>query len=577
MSLQVWLPLNGNLKNNGIANLDISMVGTTIYGSGKTGKESFATGTGYLLFPWEYHNSEKFSFSAWIKPNTPGAWADIFSFGEGLNRIEVDNTLTQYRWYNTSGVPLISAGSIIFSIPNNEWHHITMTADGEKATFYVDGIQTSQYNQLNSLSSVFGAVQTCRIGTRTNNGTSLWKGYINDIRLYDHSLSLHEIERDYCSLLIHYPLRDKYIENTTNLLKGKFDGFGSLIIPFKSATYDENNVCTLTTGTSTNASGSLRSYIDLSKLINGMAYTLSYKWRLISGTGELKPGDWCDSRLIRKKYYFNGAYYEVEVYLPARDYTSVYRFMDFTDVGPDSIYEIWDVQLEKKEHATAFTPDARINEPIYDCSGRGNDSISRGNLTLYEDTSRNISSIYFPVDNAIKIPSPYGSAVTAIDDFSIAMWINLTTSGWSYKTVFTTNYGANASNKAVWLSLNTEGKTLWFYNNQYHGAGSSLYPVNEWHHIVVTYRAGTAQWYMDGEVFGEPITDTIGYVNAYSYFGLGDSYTGTTWDGANFAGAISDFRFYGTAIPATAVKDLYQNSATIDHEGNIHTFEYVEV
>ena len=157
------------------------------------------------------------------------------------------------------------------------------------------------------------------------------------------------------------------------------------------------------------------------------------------------------------------------------------------------------------------------------------------------------------------------------------MWINLTTAGQSYKTIFTTNYGANASNHPCWLSLNTEGKTLWFYNGQYHGAGSSNFPVGEWHHIVITYKNGTAIWYIDGEQLGNPITDTLGYVNAHSYFSLGDAYTGTTWNGANFDGAISDFRFYGTAIPATAVKDLYQNSATIDHKGNIHAFEYVEV
>ena len=38
MSLQVWLPLNGDLKNNGISNLDITAVGTSTYGNGKIGK-----------------------------------------------------------------------------------------------------------------------------------------------------------------------------------------------------------------------------------------------------------------------------------------------------------------------------------------------------------------------------------------------------------------------------------------------------------------------------------------------------------------------------------------------------------
>jgi hypothetical protein len=82
---------------------------------------------------------------------------------------------------------------------------------------------------------------------------------------------------------------------------------------------------------------------------------------------------------------------------------------------------------------------------------------------------------------------------------------------------------------------------------------------------------------MDGEAYGSPISDTVGYVNAYEFFGLGDSYTSTGWSGANFTGSISDFRFYGTAIPATVVKDLYYNGATIDNANNIHTFEFMEV
>ena len=193
-----------------------------------------------------------------------------------------------------------------------------------------------------------------------------------------------------------------------------------------------------------------------------------------------------------------------------------------------------------------------------------------------ENSIRNSHYTYFTPNNAIEIPSPYGTATNNINEFSIAMWINLTTSGDSYKTIFTTNYGKNTTGNTGWLSLNTEGQKLWFYNKQYHGVSGS-FPAGEWHHIALTYKDSAAQWYLDGEVVGNPISDTVGYITAYSTFNLGDAYTGSSWSGANFEGAISDFRFYGTAIPATIVKDLYQNSATIDNQGNIHAFEYVEV
>ena len=58
MSLQVWLPLNGDLKNNGISNLDITAVGISTYGNGKIGKNSFATEASHILFSWEYYTTE---------------------------------------------------------------------------------------------------------------------------------------------------------------------------------------------------------------------------------------------------------------------------------------------------------------------------------------------------------------------------------------------------------------------------------------------------------------------------------------------------------------------------------------
>jgi hypothetical protein len=83
----------------------------------------------------------------------------------------------------------------------------------------------------------------------------------------------------------------------------------------------------------------------LAKLANNTAYTLTFKWRLKSGQGSLKVGDWCDNpNVIHKKEYFNGSYWEMEVYFPARaTYDSTYRFIDFNTVGAESVYEIWDV------------------------------------------------------------------------------------------------------------------------------------------------------------------------------------------------------------------------------------------
>jgi len=44
MALQVWLPLNGNIKNQGLSNITVTNNGATVNDNGKIGKcYSFAT------------------------------------------------------------------------------------------------------------------------------------------------------------------------------------------------------------------------------------------------------------------------------------------------------------------------------------------------------------------------------------------------------------------------------------------------------------------------------------------------------------------------------------------------------
>lgn len=586
MSLQVWLPLNGNLKNNGI-NPNIKFTGSSTFDLGKYGK---CKTTGTITATNDITTLEGFAFSFWWKINEGDTYSISLPVNTGVSGGE-NKALTFNKINYSDSTPPHQAIKLAATqnLPQmlwvrdkrhengtwalGEWNHFTVNflyKDGKMTVnIYTNGIKTNVYN------STTYNINLCA-GKISISGTA----HMQDFRLYDHSLSETEIERDYCSLLIHYPLRDSYIENTTNILSdGKFPSFSKLTLAVSDYVTNDG-VSVLTTGAHTSTTGSVRVHIPLNKLVNNTAYTLTFKWRLKSGQGSLRVGDWCDKTVTRKKEYFNGSYWEYEVYLPAREYTSTYRFIDFNNVGAESVYEIWDVQIEAKDHATAFTIGARQNEKIYDCSGRGHHSIDRGNLTIVPDGKRNSYYTHFEENNSIKIPSPYGENTYQMTDFSVAMWIKLTNAESSLKSIFTTRYGKNSAGQAGWISINTEGKTLWFYNTKYHGAGSTMMAAEEWHHIVVTYKNGSAQWYLDGAALGSPISDTIGYVNAYDSFSLGDAYTENTtasWAGTPFTGDISDFRFYGIAIPASAVKDLYNNSATIDNQGNIHCFEFMEV
>lgn len=515
MSLQLWLPFDGDLNNKGLSNATPSGSSITFGGLGKIGVQCLksANKVSYDLLN-DNISTSTMSCSFWARSDvytgTSTAWWQMCSF--------TCSDSTKFHIYCVSNARYKIEYNPEMNVfcDTTLWHHLTYVLNGTRLDIYLDGVHAAGGTVTNAnriLSSInFGCNTVC----------------INDFKLYDHCLTIQEIERDYASLLIHYPFRDRYVENTTNLLTdGKFAGYGGLTIGISQHSYDANNVCTLTTAASSSASGSARAYVPLNVLTNGASYSISYKWKLISGTGSLKPGDWCDGAVTVRKNDYNGEYYEVEAFLHGRaTYDSTYRFLDFNNIGSNSVYEIWDVQLERKDYCTPFTPNTRTGYPIEDCSGRGYDAINSKELTVQKDSMRNSYYTHFTSGNSIQIPSPF-SAGNSMTEFSIAMWIYLDSSN-GYMYIFSTAHSNPTASSAGWFSLNTEGTQMWFYSGgTYWKCGSGTVPTGEWHHIGLTFKDGTMQYYYDGKPFMSPITQSKTAIPSTAFFGLGDSYTGT--------------------------------------------------
>ena len=74
MAFQVWLPLNGNLDNQGISPLKPVQSSAPTYVNGKTGK---AISTGALYLPAtevaKFYNNSAMSFCFWIYPTASGS------------------------------------------------------------------------------------------------------------------------------------------------------------------------------------------------------------------------------------------------------------------------------------------------------------------------------------------------------------------------------------------------------------------------------------------------------------------------------------------------------------------------
>ena len=65
MALQIWLPLNGNLDNNGLSNITVTNYGATVDDNGKIGKcYSFDGTDDYASIPFNNFGNN-FSISLW--------------------------------------------------------------------------------------------------------------------------------------------------------------------------------------------------------------------------------------------------------------------------------------------------------------------------------------------------------------------------------------------------------------------------------------------------------------------------------------------------------------------------------
>jgi len=152
-------------------------------------------------------------------------------------------------------------------------------------------------------------------------------------------------------------------EPTTNLLynNGIVDwSIVNLTVNVSRTTITENSKYRITSTSYINAYtfGAFRMYVPLASLINGLTYTMSFKWKFISGSPGFSMTDWNDTSLFN---VINTSYADYN-YASATGvrsvYDTTYRFMDFS-IPANTVIEIWDVQLEQKLYATAFVNGTR--------------------------------------------------------------------------------------------------------------------------------------------------------------------------------------------------------------------------
>lgn len=294
MSLQVWLPLNGNINNQGICDsLEVS-AGTPQYIDGKMGQgidiSHRVTFTGLPRL-------NNFSIFFWLKVDScTVSWADSLGFdckqADGTNaasfRFEATTETRACSWHNNSPYG-ISSGSQILIQNYEEWHHVGLTYDGDNVYSYIDG-------KLKYTNSGLGGYLIDRfwIGETGN-----IVGAMNDLRIYDNVLTKSEVKEMSKGLVLHYNFEDGYGQD--NLLRGTATWRN---LTDQSNTSINNDILTI----SSNTSYPKYEIIDVS---SNEVYTVSVDVKaneVFSPTNGLMIFDYLNSNGGRISYSWGGGY-----------------------------------------------------------------------------------------------------------------------------------------------------------------------------------------------------------------------------------------------------------------------------
>ena len=168
----------------------------------------------------------------------------------------------------------------------------------------------------------------------------------------------------------------------------------------------------------------------------------------------------------------------------------------------------------------------------------------------------------------IEVDCGTGSSLNLENAVTIGAWVKSTTAG-SYDYVIAKYYdGGKAS-----YALDTDSAKARFYvttNGVYHQVISNqdIWDGN-WHHLVGSYDkdagTGNLNLYIDGNLASSGTTTGVMDVNSNMNFYIGNYGTGSSF---SFPGLIDEVAVWGGALPASEIKDLYDNPGVIDSGKN---------
>ena len=216
MSLIHWWPLTEDF-NDKIGTNNLTNTGVTFTSSGKIGQAALFDNDNdilrannlaelsalqqYSISCWVYlsstatnHSSAFLSSGDWNTPEEQVCFG-VYSYNSGYTVLLVPNGS---GW--STGIN-ISSNKILL----NQWYHVTITYNGSKTDAYINGNHVGSYAGGGINSNTVGYYY---LGSATYYRGFTMKGRLNDVRIYNHTLSKKEVKELSKGLVCHYTFEE---------------------------------------------------------------------------------------------------------------------------------------------------------------------------------------------------------------------------------------------------------------------------------------------------------------------------------------------------------------------------------
>lgn len=574
MSLQVWLPLNGNLNNNGISKLTIYDSNAT-YKTGKLGKGlnlSTTVGFGapgivgaeeFTVAFWSYCDTDTSKTSDWVRLCLLNAAKSDNSKGSSFRFETCYSSSLRSRgvsWHN-NGNNTIVVGSVLIG-GKDEWHHICVTVKPGQVKTYDNG------TLVNTNTNTLGGHLTgdVRLGTDVT-------GCMNDFRLYDHCLSPREVKEISKGLVLHYPLNQpERSPNLSTLISDIPDlpyGAGDSVYSLSTDGVSRRMTCT-----KVGSAGRYNYCFPNEAREANTTYTWSVDIRANRPISNVTVGL---ERGGEKVFNIDTNWQRIsKVAVLSTSGHSAFVVFPYSNAAVGDWIEIKNFKVEKGSVATPWSP-ATADYPTwsdwieYDTSGLNNNGHVFKIVSVVGNSPRNKIAYKFPTDAYISC----GNTAKVTDEITVNIWAYMSTWNNNIRLV-------SCTENAGWCFESYNNKisfTLYVKDVGYKRAiSSTLWSElsSGWHMFTGTYDGFTVKLYVDGNLHastsnGQSVKTPIYYISNGLFIHAESSYTENSL-GIGYAEMdMSDFRIYATALSAEDIKELYNAPVAITNNGVLMT------